>query len=1146
MNELQGSPRDRLAPLFAPWEIPDKHRAKAPSPDMPAVIIPRRRPSGFTVVNLLRQELAGWRDQDYYSASDTSRELLHHWFGNDHLQTGPDGQAAAFRYYFCQREAIETLVFLHEVKGLRCLTDVLGEYGHEDEDERIQRGLGVAPDQNRWPRYAFKIATGAGKTKIMSLAVVWSYFHALRESDSPLARNFVVIAPNLTVFERLKLDFANGRIFYQDPLIPPAWQGDWHLTTVLQDEASGAAAGATLYLTNIHRLYDPERRRTSQEDELYAWAGPSVSKATALEVGEELRTRIASHGRVMVLNDEAHHVWDPRSAWNEAIEHLHGDASVGRVCAQLDFSATPKDQRGQPFQHIIVESALGEAVDAGIVKTPVIGRGKGLTVDETAEDASDKYLQHLMIGYERWKLSLAEWQGSGKTPLMFVMCEDTNAADQITRRLNTDARFDLLNSRTANLHTNLKGRVVKRGRNPNHYYEFVESESQIKDEDLAKLRQLAQELDKDTSPYRCIVSVLMLREGWDVKNVTTIVPLRPLTADSKILPEQTLGRGLRRMTPPVGGAHETVVVVEHEAFVAMMQEALAGEGVEPVIEDVEKIERHTVTIYPDTVKKDAEALEVMLPSLSPAHEIVLDLKALELDAVRRRFDELGLEPLQLGDPQPSVIDYEEHTLFTAERLQAMQIPVSLLKSAITAPSYFRHELEVALNLRGLLTDILPLPLIKRFLCEVLFTEQVAATDQRLGSALNKPEVKEYVRAVFAPLVREITTKTVARQPAEPVKVSAWQPFQVTSSPNKPTIPADRTIFNLVTCDRNLERQFAEFLDDRAGDVAAFAKNAGPQALRIDYLAAGQRLAFYCPDFFVRLADGQYLLVETKGRVDQDVPLKARAAVAWCQSACRKGQPSWRYVYLQEARFKGYSGGSMEGLAAATAPDLQALLDEANVQQLALPFDGQDTDEQAAAVEKVITARDLARLPATWRTAIDEAVSLLRFTHEKKASLGPAFQPLLPRLDEGARSLITAKLRPHLPTQRLDQDRFFEPIELDNLANGRLRIELDKHQKNLRRSLLYGTKLIMPLGVLAFCLDYAAQTSPAVGTGVFGAIHQEFATVAGTDLPDLLAKVKDFRNDHVAHAEQDITDFAAAEAMMGTWVQALQRLAGAVV
>jgi type III restriction enzyme len=91
-----------------------------------------------------------------------------------------------------------------------------------------------------WSRYAFKLATGAGKTKIMSLAIVWSYFHALRESDSELARHFVVIAPNLTVYERLKEDFGGGKIFDADPLIPVQWRGDWNLSVVLQDEAGGA------------------------------------------------------------------------------------------------------------------------------------------------------------------------------------------------------------------------------------------------------------------------------------------------------------------------------------------------------------------------------------------------------------------------------------------------------------------------------------------------------------------------------------------------------------------------------------------------------------------------------------------------------------------------------------------------------------------------------------------------------------------------------------------------------------------------------------------------------------------------------------------------------------------------------------------
>ena len=159
----------------------------------------------------------------------------------------------------------------------------------------------------------------------MSLAIVWSYFHALRETDSPMARHFVVIAPNITVFERLKDDFdpptGGPNIFETDPLIPPSWRGDWNVSTVLQDDAGGASTGGTLYLTNIHRLYDTSKRR-KKESETYDWAGPAVSKAKALDTGAELRKRITSHDRVMVLNDEAHHVWDPESAWNEAIEFV--------------------------------------------------------------------------------------------------------------------------------------------------------------------------------------------------------------------------------------------------------------------------------------------------------------------------------------------------------------------------------------------------------------------------------------------------------------------------------------------------------------------------------------------------------------------------------------------------------------------------------------------------------------------------------------------------------------------------------------------------------------------------------------------------------------------------------------------------------
>jgi len=209
-------------------------------------------------------------------------------------------------------------------------------------------------------------------------------------------------------------------------------------------------------------------------------------------------------------------------------------------------------------------------------------------VEQADDNAAYRWEQHLLLGYERWKASQAEWQASGKKPLLFIMCDDTEAADQITQRLNTDPLFEQLNGKTINLHTNLKGKLKKVGRGKEARYEFVEDEKAISDDDLKALRKLSRELDSNASPYFCIVSVLMLREGWDVRNVTTIVPLRPYSSKANILPEQTLGRGLRRMTPP-GQANELVTVVEHPAFASLYQQELAQEGLPLEIVELDRL-----------------------------------------------------------------------------------------------------------------------------------------------------------------------------------------------------------------------------------------------------------------------------------------------------------------------------------------------------------------------------------------------------------------------------------------------------------------------------------------------------------------------------------------------------------------------------
>jgi type III restriction enzyme len=185
----------------------------------------------------------------------------------------------------------------------------------------------------------------------------------------------------------------------------------------------------------------------------------------------------------MVLNDEAHHVWDPDSAWNEAIAFLHEQTrkrNGAGLVSQLDFSATPKDDRGNLFKHIIVDTPLGEAVDGGIVKTPVIGRGEGLE-ERPSDNAGVRYQHHLLLGYNRWLESKKEWECCGKKPLMFVMCDSTKAADDITRELNTSPLFEELNRATINLHTNLKGKVKMIGQGTNRVPVFIESEKEISD-----------------------------------------------------------------------------------------------------------------------------------------------------------------------------------------------------------------------------------------------------------------------------------------------------------------------------------------------------------------------------------------------------------------------------------------------------------------------------------------------------------------------------------------------------------------------------------------------------------------------------------------------------------------------------------------
>ncbi len=1128
-----------LEPLHKPWEEPISHRVRAEQ-GRPSKIEKGRRPSPLPIVQNLRLLTAEWRKAEYPGVSSTSRELLFHWFWSNHRITAPDGQTYPFNYYFCQREAIETLIYLREVRGITSLSALTGEFfsleGNQETAESAAQiaAAGITPEEDRWPRYAFKVATGAGKTKIMSLALVWSYFHALRESDSDMARHFVIIAPNLTVFERLKMDFGEGKIFDQDPLVPPAWLGDWNMTTVLQDEASGSATGGVLYLTNIHRLYAP--RKASRSEEYYDWAGPAVSRSRALETGAELRARITAHPKIMVMNDEAHHVWDPDSAWNEALSsldesiHSHG---LG-ITAQLDFSATPKDNKGNLFKHIVCDTPLGEAVESGIVKTPIIGRGQNLH-ERADEEADRRFEEHLMLGYQRWLKSREEWEKSGKKALLFVMTEDTKAADEITNRLNTDPQFGELNKKTINLHTNLKGQMKKHGRGSEAYFEFEINEKEISDDDLKALRKLSRELDSDTSPYCCIVSVLMLREGWDVRNVTTIVPLRPYSSKANILPEQTLGRGLRRMTLP-GQALETVTVVEHEAFTKMYQEQLDQEGLPVEIIDTEQVPRTTVSIFPDELNKDLQALNITLPGISPAHTIVNNLEGLtyeEIKAAAGRYPKLHFSGVRREE-----IEYEGRSLITNEIVEQMKFKLPLLQSGVGAVAFYREELEHACGLSG--THQVLAPLIQQYLENDLFESKTTLFDPRLIARLGDDDVREYIRAVFLPILRSKTTRTEERVAGgQQNSVINWKPFQVTSSENHPTLLAGHTPFNLVPCNRQLEVAFTRFAD-RCEDVIAFSKNAGPQALRIDYLASGNRLAFYTPDFFVRMKNGNYLLVETKGREDLEVPKKVRAATAWCKSASTSGI-KWHYLYIPEGVFQNLQGTTMEMLRSACEPTLRGLISEAETSQPELPFYEISIEQKEEAIDAFIKRESFESLPSRYRKAVEESVSLFNFLEKKGGSLSPCFTTLLGVVDDAAKSMVTTLLEPLIPEKQVDQQDFFDPPFM--FVSEREKDWLRKNAAGLKKGLLYKA-FFMPLGQLGFCLEYAKTAKDQTG-GVYKAIRDQFSRYSESQLSDRVEHIRTFRNNYVAHQEKELIDPELARVELKNWITGLAALYKAI-
>ena len=213
----------------------------------------------------IREAVKAWRDTAYAGASPTSQALLNWWFQTDHLTEDATGTQGPFRYYFAQREAVETIIWLYDVRGVRDKHDLL----------RFDASGAVSGNMfdEAWPRFVVKMATGAGKTKVLSLLIAWSFFHKLYEPASELSRNFLLIAPNIIVLDRLRADFDGLKIFFNDPVLPDNghsgrnWRDDFQIALHIQNDVRIVRPTGNLFLTNIHRVYLGETPEPSLEDE---------------------------------------------------------------------------------------------------------------------------------------------------------------------------------------------------------------------------------------------------------------------------------------------------------------------------------------------------------------------------------------------------------------------------------------------------------------------------------------------------------------------------------------------------------------------------------------------------------------------------------------------------------------------------------------------------------------------------------------------------------------------------------------------------------------------------------------------------------------------------------------------------------------
>ncbi|MBI4240255.1 MAG: DEAD/DEAH box helicase family protein, partial [Candidatus Rokubacteria bacterium] len=714
-----------------------------------------------------------------------------------------------------------------------------------------------------------------------------------RVPGSQLSTNFLIVAPNVIVYQRLEKDFASNRIFNEIPLIPPEWRGAFSQKVILRGEATEPDVSGNLFLTNIHQLYESRDQAWTPQNAVEALLGKKPAQDLAASGQRSMLERIKSLKDLVVLNDEAHHVHDEDLAWNQSLLAIHRALPKG-LALWLDFSATPKDQNGMYFPWIVCDYPLAQAVEDRIVKAPLIvtkeadPKRPDQDPDRVSKDnIGEKYGYWLRASVERWKEHWKVYKKLETKPVLFIMAEKNVYADALGEYLRKTKEFGFKEFEVLVIHTDEAGEITKK--------------------DLEKAREVARDIDKAESKIKAIVSVMMLREGWDVRNVTVVLGLRPFTAKAEILPEQVIGRGLRLMTRVSPDRTQTLEVLGTRNLLNVVRDQLEAEGVGVASTSADPPPPVVIAPVQERLSYDI-AIPITKPRL--VHDIrkLSDVNVEDLEAI---YDQE-----ELAGPFRTKLKLE----FATTKTEVHQVEVGY--GELPPP----QELLASITNKVIDRAKLPnrfaelYPAVREYVATRCFGRSVDLDAELLRSHLARLELQEGIAKYLA---RKISELTVERRAIEfekaDFRLSETRPFSWRR--NLPPLEVKKTVFNYVATYNDFERRFAEFLD-KAADVARFAAlgtteqgESGTQ-FRVDYLKPSGAIGFYHPDWVVvqktEVGEVNWIL-ETKGRVWEGTAAKDEAMRDWCERITTATGLTWSYRRVDQPQFEAAKAGSLSEL-----------------------------------------------------------------------------------------------------------------------------------------------------------------------------------------------------------------------------------------